>query len=65
MKYKYKISQMYNNGKTFCIVESTELNGCVAQGDTVEEALKEFEQNELEWLESAKEHNIPIPERKV
>lgn len=61
MKYGFKVSQMTNEGKTFWIVESTELKGCVAQGDTIEEALKDFEQNEVAWLEAAKEYGIPIP----
>jgi len=65
MKYEFKATQMHNEGKTFWVIESKELNGCVAQGDTVEEALKDFEQNEQEWLEAAKEYNIPIPEQKA
>jgi Uncharacterized protein encoded in hypervariable junctions of pilus gene clusters len=49
----------------FWVVESTELNGCAAQADTLDEALKEFEIVEQEWLETAAEFNVPIPEQRI
>lgn len=62
MRYGYKIDLTQVNDHIFWIVESTKLKGCVAQGDTPEEALQEFEENENEWLESAKKYGISIPE---
>ncbi|MDE6828823.1 MAG: type II toxin-antitoxin system HicB family antitoxin, partial [Lachnospiraceae bacterium] len=39
-----------------------ELQGCMAHGETREEALKEIEIAENLWLESANDMNIEIPE---
>lgn len=47
---------------TFWAIKSKALKGCVAQGDTLPEALAELVDNELEWIETAKECGIPIPE---
>lgn len=62
MKYAFKTYQMKVDDHVFWCVESEVLDGCVAQGDTLEEALLEFEVNENVWLETAKEFNIPIPD---
>ena len=37
------------------------MKGCVGQGSTSEEAVEELRQNEIEWLNAAKEYGIPIP----
>lgn len=44
------------------IVSVPELQGCMAHGETREEALKEIEIAEALWLESAKDMDIEIPE---
>jgi len=44
------------------IVSVPELQGCMAPGETREEALKEIEIAEALWLESAKDMDIEIPE---
>lgn len=65
MKFSSKSYQMTNEGKTFWVIESTQLKGCVAQGDTYAEALADFEANETVWLETANEVGIPIPQQEV
>ncbi|MBP6103868.1 MAG: type II toxin-antitoxin system HicB family antitoxin [Gammaproteobacteria bacterium] len=43
-------------------VEYLDLPGCMADGETVEEALKEGEDAVLAWIRSAQEDGEPIPE---
>lgn len=62
MIYESNIYQMTVESHTFWVAESKSLKGCVGQGETSEEAIKELEQNEIDWIETAKEVGIPIPE---
>lgn len=61
MKYEFNSYQMEVDGHSFWVAESRFLKGCIGQGDTCAEAIAELEENEIEWLESAKKYNIPIP----
>lgn len=61
MIYEANIYQMTVEEHVFWIAESKSLKGCVGQGDTSDEAIKELEQNEQEWIATAKEVGIPIP----
>ena len=45
------------------VIKSKRLKGCVAQGDTIEEAIREFEDNEREWVNTASKFGIKVPER--
>ena len=65
MKYGFVIYKMKVDEHVFWIAESRDLNGCVGQGDTIEEAIRELENNEVEWLDAAKEYGIDIPEPSV
>lgn len=47
------------------LAEVPDLPGCVADGDTIEEALKEVESAILSWVETAKQFNDPIPQPSV
>ena len=53
MLYPYAISRESVNGHRVWIAKSLHLKGCVAQGDTRLEAIKELESNEIAWLETA------------
>lgn len=64
MLYSYKTHQERFSGRNFWIAESQVLKGCVGQGDTEEKACEELRQNELVWLEAAKDLGIPIPPEK-
>ena len=63
MKYPFKVYQMQVDNHIFWVAESKSLKGCVGQGDSCEIAISELEQNEIEWLETAMEFNIPIPNK--
>lgn len=65
MKYAFDVYQTQVNGHVFWVAESKILNGCVAQGETIEEAIEELQVNERAWLEMAEEYDIPIPDNVV
>ena len=62
MQYPFSVFQSKLDGHTFLIAKSDSLKGCVGQGDLVEDALKELEENEIAWIETAREVGIFIPE---
>lgn len=62
MKYPFRVFQCNVENHVFWIAKSQMLKGCVGQGDTQQEALKELEDNEQAWLETAVEEGIPIPD---
>ena len=62
MKYPFRVYQTQVDAHIFWVAECPALNGCVGQGDTLEEAVAELEENEASWLEIAEECGIPIPE---
>lgn len=62
MKYPFSVYQTKVEDHVFWIAEIPALNGCVGQGETAEDAVKELELNEEAWLETAKEYGIDIPE---
>lgn len=62
MTYPFDAKKVNIEGHIFWVLESKALKGCVGQGDTFKEALAEFEANEQEWLATAKEVGIPIPD---
>ena len=62
MVYGFKMYPAKSGLDTFWIAESLQLNGCVAQGDTLDEALKELATNEMEWISAATEQGIIVPE---
>lgn len=61
MLYEFSVYQMKVEEHLFWVAESKTLNGCVGQGETSDEAIQELEENEREWLDTAKEFNIPVP----
>ena len=62
MIYPFKVTIQEYEGHTYWVAKSSSLKGCIGQGDTPNEAIEELASNETEWLETAKEYNIPIPE---
>lgn len=62
MKYGFKVYMMDVEDHQFWVAESKELKGCLGQGDTIDEALAELAANEEEWLKTAAELNMRIPE---
>lgn len=62
MKYPFTVKQMEVEGHIFWMAKSLYLKGCVGQGDTPDAAIAELQANEDDWLETAKEVGLPIPE---
>lgn len=62
MKYGYAIRLIQeDDGERCWVAKSTSLDGCIGTGDTQEEAVRELEENEAAWLETAEELGLEIP----
>ncbi len=62
--YKYEIIIYWSNEDGRYIAEVPELAGCMADGATMDEALKNADVIISEWLETAKSLGRDIPEPK-
>lgn len=65
MKYNFRVYQTEANGVRFWVAESSDLEHCVGQGNTPEEAVEELEQNELTWLDVAQQFGDEIPQESI
>jgi len=61
MKYGFITKLVDFDGEQVWVAESTDLKGCVGQGDSVEAAVKELAENEAYWLEIAEKRGMDIP----
>lgn len=61
--YKYEMIIYWSEEDKSYVVEVPELPGCMADGVTYEEAIKNAQQVISEWIETAKSlgRNIPTP----
>ena len=59
---KYSILIQYCDIDNIYVATVQELEGCMAHGDTPEEATKEIQTVIKLWLEVAKEEGVAIPE---
>jgi predicted RNase H-like HicB family nuclease len=64
MSLKYEIILYWSEEDEAYIAEVPELPGCIADGNTYEEALKKAEVVIQEWIETAKELGREVPEPK-
>jgi predicted RNase H-like HicB family nuclease len=64
MPIRYELIIYWSNIDQAFIVEVPELSGCIADGETYQEAVQNIEIIIQEWLETAKELGRPIPEPK-
>ena len=62
IKYPFVVFQTENEGHVFWVAKSRYLKGCIGQGDIQSDAIRELEDNEEAWLETAEKMGIPIPE---
>lgn len=62
MTTKYSVTVYWNPLNDVFVAEMPELNGCVAHGETQDEALKEINILASTWLETAREQGWRIPE---
>jgi predicted RNase H-like HicB family nuclease len=61
---RYEIIIYWSNEDQAFVAEVPELPGCMADGPTYQEALRNVELVTSEWLETARELGRPIPEPK-
>jgi predicted RNase H-like HicB family nuclease len=59
---KYSITIQYDEKDEIFVASVPELEGCIAHGDTQEQAIKEISVALQLWLETAKENGDMIPE---
>ena len=64
MNTKYEIIIFWSAEDNAFIAEVPELPGCMADGDSYQEALSNTEQIIQEWIDTATELGRPIPEPK-
>lgn len=62
--YKYEVIVWWSEKDQTYITEVPELPGCMSDGETYEEALKNIQVIISEWIEVAKELGREIPEPK-
>ncbi|OHE60923.1 MAG: hypothetical protein A2Z47_04220 [Thermodesulfovibrio sp. RBG_19FT_COMBO_42_12] len=62
--YKYEVIVYWSDEDEAFIAEVPELPGCMADGTTYEEAIKNVQVIIAEWIETAKQLNREIPEPK-
>ncbi len=65
LKYSAIIRPLTKDEGSGYLIEIPELPGCVADGETVEEALLEAESAIDSWIQTAKEFGDPIPDPSV
>jgi predicted RNase H-like HicB family nuclease len=61
---RYEIILYWSRDDEAFIAEVPELPGCMAHGDSHEEALVNAKEAMALWLDTAKEHGDPIPQPK-
>ncbi len=62
--YKYEIIIYWSRKDTVFIAEVPELPGCMAHGESQEDALKNTKEAIQLWIDTAKEFGDPVPEPK-
>ncbi len=61
MSIKYELIVYWNEEDRCFVVEVPELPGCMADGETYEQAVSNAQKVIEEWIETAQELNRPIP----
>ena len=61
MMHKYETIIYWSNDDECFVAEVPELSGCMAHGNTDEEAISNVKQAIDLWIETAKEFGDPIP----
>ena len=64
MTNKYEIIIYWSATDNVFVAEMPELKGCIAHGDTQDEALREINAVAKEWLQLAQEKGWQVPEPK-
>ena len=61
MSIQYELIIYWSDDDQSFVVEVPELPGCMADGETYEEAVENAQQIIEEWIETARELGRPIP----
>lgn len=61
---KYRVEIYWNNEDEAYIAKMPELPGCVADGQSYQDALAAVETVAKQWIETAQRHGRPIPKPK-
>ena len=61
---KYEIILYWSNEDDAFVAEAPELPGCMAHGNTQEEALRHINEAMQLWIDTARECGDPVPEPK-
>jgi predicted RNase H-like HicB family nuclease len=64
MSIKYEMIIYWSEDDQAFVVEVPELPGCMADGESYEEAVANAKEIIAEWIETARETGCPIPEPK-
>ena len=64
LPYNFNIQQMEDEGEKYFFIKVTELDGCMSDGKTMEEAQSNVLDAMRGWIEVALEHGDFIPEPK-
>lgn len=64
MNYKYEIIIYWDNTDQIYVAEVPELPGCMAHGESEEDALKNIKDAMALWIDTAKERGDEIPRPK-
>lgn len=64
MKYKYETIIHWSEEDAVYVAEVPELPGCMAHGETAEEALANVQDAMRLWIDTAIEFGDPVPEPK-
>ena len=65
MNYGFTVKQCLLDRELVWVAESSDLDGCVGQGETIDEAIEELRINEETWLSIAEEYGFTIPNPSV
>jgi predicted RNase H-like HicB family nuclease len=61
MEYEIRIRELIEDEGGGFLAEHPQLKGCMADGESKEEAIRNLESAKVDWIESAKEMGIKIP----
>ena len=64
MSIKYELIIYWSKEDESFVVEVPELPGCMADGETYEEAVANAQKVIMQWIETARELGRPVPEPK-
>jgi len=62
LPYTFKLQEMTDEGGKFFFIKVSELDGCMSDGKTTEEAMDNIKEAMKSWIEAALEFGDKIPE---